>query len=63
MVAVAIILNWTLILDARAMTHQFNVELLVTVAFLAPLPAIAAGDVTPEIHELCLKAVDYRGCV
>ena len=63
MVAVAIILNWTLILDARAMTHQFKVELLVTAAFLAPLPAIAAGDVTSEIHELCLKAVDYRGCV
>ena len=45
------------------MTHQFKVELLVTVVFLAPLPAIAVGDVTSEIHELCLKAVDYRGCV
>ena len=27
------------------------------------LPAFAAGDVAPEIHDLCIKAADYRGCV
>ena len=27
------------------------------------LPVMAAGDVAPEIHEICLKAADYRGCV
>jgi len=27
------------------------------------LPVAAAGDVAPEIHEMCLKAADYRGCV
>ena len=27
------------------------------------LPASAAGDVAPEIHDLCIKAADYRGCV
>ena len=27
------------------------------------LPAFAAGDVAPEIHALCIKAADYRGCI
>lgn len=29
----------------------------------ASLPAAAAGEVAPEIHNLCLQAADYRGCV
>ena len=28
----------------------------------AALPA-AANEVAPEIHNLCLQAADYRGCV
>lgn len=37
---------------------------LTTIALLSgSLPAIAAGDVAPEIHELCIQAADYRGCV
>ena len=37
---------------------------LATIALIAgAIPVTAAGDVAPEIHQLCLQAADYRGCV
>ena len=27
------------------------------------IPVTAAGEVAPEIHQLCLHAADYRGCI
>ena len=41
-----------------------TVKLLAAIALIAgALPVMAAGDVAPEIHKMCLKAADYRGCV
>ena len=37
--------------------------LLAPLLIAVSLPAFAAGDVAPEIHDLCIKAADYRGCV
>ena len=37
--------------------------LLAPLLLAVSLPAFAAGDVAPDIHEMCLKAADYRGCV
>ena len=37
---------------------------LTTIALIAgAIPVSAAGEVAPEIHQLCLQAADYRGCV
>ena len=37
---------------------------LTTIALIAgAIPVSAAGEVDPEIHQLCLQAADYRGCV
>ena len=37
---------------------------LSTAALIAgAIPVTAAGEVAPEIHQLCLQAADYRGCV
>ena len=44
--------------------HIHTVKFLAAIALIAgALPVVAAGDVAPEIHEMCLKAADYRGCV
>ena len=45
-------------------THLKAVRLLAAFGLLAgALPVSAAGEVAAEIHELCIKAADYRGCV
>ena len=37
---------------------------LSTLALIAgAMPVSAAGEVAPEIHQLCVQAADYRGCV
>ena len=39
-------------------------RLLASIVLISPIGPIAvAGDVAAEIHKLCIKAVDYRGCV
>ena len=37
--------------------------LTVLAVIFATIPAANASEVAPAIHELCLKAVDYAGCV
>ena len=44
--------------------HLNQMKLLAAIALIAgALPVMAAGDVAPEIHELCISATDYIGCI
>ena len=39
--------------------HKLLISLLVAIA----LPSAVKAGVDPEVHKLCLPAVDYIGCV
>ena len=41
-----------------------HMKLFAMITFISELSLIAAaGDVAPKIHEMCIQAADYRGCV
>ena len=39
--------------------HKLMISLLAAIA----LPSVVKAGVDPEVHKLCLPAVDYIGCV
>ena len=43
---------------------MYQIKLLAAIVIISDLNFMAAaGDVDPKIHEMCIQAADYRGCV
>lgn len=56
-------MTFTIISVAGKLTRPVRTALMSLALISGALPIAAAGEVAPEIHELCIKAADYRGCV